>query len=242
MEKFAVVTGADRGLGFALTMELVKDGYTVFAGRYLADWPTLDELPEEARDHVIVLELDVSNEASVREAAERIAARTDRIDLLVNNAGIAGNQEGNIHGGLDYERLQMMYRVNAVGPLRMAEALSGLLLAGGQKLVVNISSEAGQINQTWREGWYGYCMSKAALNIQSNILHNELRKHGGKVLVIHPGWMRSYMGGKLSEDGAISTEEAAAGIAGVIAAYLAETEERAHPAFRDYTGAEMSWT
>ncbi|MDG0792639.1 SDR family NAD(P)-dependent oxidoreductase [Cohnella ginsengisoli] len=242
--KHAVVTGADRGLGFALTEQLLAAGYTVFAGRYLEQWEGLDRLRDEAGERLVPVALDIGSEESVRRAAETVAARTGSIDLLVNNAGIAGHQDDNIFGEIDYEAIRRMYEVNALGPLRMAQAFQAQLLAGGDKLVVNVSSEAGQINQTWREGWYGYCMSKAALNIQSNILHNQLRAHGGKVLVVHPGWMKSYMSGELNEDAAITTAEAAAGILRVIGAYLADGDAaaRPHPAFRDYSGAEMSWT
>ncbi|QHW31168.1 SDR family oxidoreductase [Paenibacillus rhizovicinus] len=240
--KYAVVTGADRGLGYAMTVRLLDAGYAVFAGSYLADWPALHQLQDERGGRLVVLPLDISSGSSVSEAAARIAERTGRLDLLVNNAGIAGDHAGQIFGDIDYEKIEQIYRVNAMGPLRVTQALGALLLQGEDKLVVNISSEAGQINQTWREGWYGYCMSKAALNIQSNILHNQLRKHGGKVLVIHPGWMQSYMSGKLNEKAAITSDEASAGIMNVITGYLAETNEREHPAFRDYAGSEMSWT
>ncbi|MBB3112774.1 NAD(P)-dependent dehydrogenase (short-subunit alcohol dehydrogenase family) [Paenibacillus phyllosphaerae] len=155
MAKYAVVTGADRGLGFALTLELIQDGYTVFAGRFMPEWEALTQLPEEVQARIIALPLDVANESSVQAAAKEIASVTGQIDLLVNNAGICGDQEGNILGDIDYGLLHEMYEVNAVGPLRMAHALQSLLLAGEEKLVVNISSEAGQINQAWREGWYG---------------------------------------------------------------------------------------
>ncbi|KKC49129.1 MULTISPECIES: SDR family oxidoreductase [Paenibacillus] len=240
--KHAFVTGADRGLGFDLTLELLERGYTVFAGRYMPDWEALDGVPEGRRDRLHVLELDVSDPASVEKAAAAVSGKTDSLDLIVNNAGISGDKEGSIFGDISYEHLNRMYAVNAVGPLRIVQALSGLLLKGADKLVVNISSEAGQINQAWREGWYGYCMSKAALNIQSNIVHNELKGHGGKVLVLHPGWMKSYMGGVLGTEGDLTTAEAAEQIAGTIQRYLEDREERKHPDFRDYAGREMSWT
>jgi NAD(P)-dependent dehydrogenase (short-subunit alcohol dehydrogenase family) len=134
-----------------------------------------------------------------------------------------------------------MFNVNTLGPLRITAAVAPLLLRGESKLLVNISSEAGQINQTWREGWYGYCMSKAALNIQSNIVHNELKSKGGRVLVIHPGWMKTYMNGKLSEEGDLFAEEAAAHIAETMFRYRDAKEIPAHPAFLDYKGDEMRW-
>ncbi|RKP58080.1 SDR family NAD(P)-dependent oxidoreductase [Cohnella endophytica] len=241
VEKYAVVTGADRGLGFDLTLKLLHLGYTVFAGKYMPEWKGNAEIPDDLWERLIPVELDVSSEESVRSACESIRDRTNRVDLLVNNAGIGGDYEGNIFGSIDYPLLQRLYEVNAIGPLRMANALNRELSNGTDKLVVNISSEAGQINQKWRESWYGYCMSKAALNIQSNIMHNQLRTIGGKALVIHPGWLKSYMGGQLSEEGDITTEESAAGIVEQIVRYVEDATEREHPAFLDYAGNEMSW-
>ncbi|QJC50968.1 SDR family NAD(P)-dependent oxidoreductase [Paenibacillus albicereus] len=240
--KHAFITGADRGVGYALALELLRRGYTVFAGRYMPQWQEPEEVPAAWAERLVPIALDVADGESVRAAAAEVARRTDRLDLIVNNAGIAGDKEASAFGEIDYEAMFRLFAVNAVGPLRVVQALSGLLLAGEDKLVVNISSEAGQINQTWREGWYGYCMSKAALNIESNILHNELKPRGGRVLVIHPGWVRSYMGGKLSEEGTFSAAESAAGIASVIDGHLADRTPREHPAFIDNTGAEMSWT
>jgi NAD(P)-dependent dehydrogenase (short-subunit alcohol dehydrogenase family) len=241
VSKTVCITGADRGLGFDLCIQFLKRGYRVFAGRFMPEWTALESLSRKWEARLVVLDLDVSNPDSIAHAAVSIASHASKLDILVNNAGISGDREASIFGPIDYEKLERMYRVNAIGPLRMAQALADPLLAGSGKLVVNISSEAGQINQTWREGWYGYCMSKAALNIQSNILHNELRKHGGKVLVLHPGWMRTYMSGSLSEQGEITSEESAVDMAETIHRYLAETEERAHPAFQNYKGEEMSW-
>lgn len=242
MEKYACVTGADRGLGLALVEALLKRNYVVFAGRFLSDWDGLDQLSLQYNERLIVVSLDVADEASVRKVGQQIAERTDRIDIIINNAGIATDLNATVHDAIDYEQIQLMYHVNALGPLRMVQTLIQPLLNSESKLVVNISSEAGQINQTWRESWYGYCMSKAALNSQSNILHNHLRQYGGKVLVIHPGWVRTYMQGKLDADATLSPEEAAHHITMTIERYISETEERAHPPFWDHLGNDMSWS
>jgi NAD(P)-dependent dehydrogenase (short-subunit alcohol dehydrogenase family) len=240
MNKVACVTGADRGLGFELTKQLLEQQYTVFAGRFLADWDWLDPLEQQYGGRLITVELDVASDDSVKTAAARIASHTDKLDLLINNAGIAGGKDGEIFTELDLALFQKMYDINALGPLRVTNALSHLLLAGEEKLLVNISSEAGQINQTWRESWYGYCMSKAALNVQSNIVHNQLKSKGGRVLVIHPGWMKSFMSGKFNENADISAEESARHILGTIRQYQSE-EIAQHPSFLDYQGRVMSW-
>jgi NAD(P)-dependent dehydrogenase (short-subunit alcohol dehydrogenase family) len=161
--------------------------------------------------------------------------------LVINNAGIGGGKDDEIFGEIDFNIMIRLFNVNALGPLRVTNALASLLLNGEDKLLVNISSEAGQINQTWRESWYGYCMSKAALNIQSNIVHNQLKNKGGRVLVIHPGWMKTYMSGKLNEDAEISSEEAASQIVETLLQYQMNKEILTHPAFVDYKAQEMNW-
>jgi NAD(P)-dependent dehydrogenase (short-subunit alcohol dehydrogenase family) len=238
---YTCVTGADRGLGYALTAQLLRRHFTVFAGRYLNDWDQLDGLTAQYPKQLIPLELDVSSDDSVNRFGAAVAERTDRLEIVINNAGVAGDLEQNIYNRMNTVNMLSMFNVNSLGPLRITVAVAPLLLRGESKLLVNISSEAGQINQTWREGWYGYCMSKAALNIQSNIVHNELKSKGGRVLVIHPGWMRTYMSGKLSEEGDLSAEEAAAHIAETVLRYRYVKEIHAHPVFLDYKGDEMRW-
>jgi NAD(P)-dependent dehydrogenase (short-subunit alcohol dehydrogenase family) len=238
---YACVTGADRGLGCALALQLVGRGYTVFAGRYMKDWGELDRLAAEHPGRLIAIDLDVSSDDSVARFGATVAETTDRLELVVNNAGIAADLDDNIFTGLNTASILRMFNVNAVGPLRVTAALVPLLLNEGMKLLVNISSEAGQINQTWREGWYGYCMSKAALNIQSNIVHNELKGKGGRVLAIHPGWMKTYMSGQLNEAADLHAAEAAAHIVDTMLRHCEAETVHAHPAFLDYMGREMHW-
>jgi NAD(P)-dependent dehydrogenase (short-subunit alcohol dehydrogenase family) len=241
MMKFACVTGADRGLGYELTLQLLKRNYTVFAGRFLRDWDQLDTVAPEYEGRLIPIDLDVSDDESVKLAASVIAWHTNKLDLVINNAGIVGGKDDEIFGEIDFNIMIRLFNVNALGPLRVTNAFASLLLNGEDKLLVNISSEAGQINQTWRESWYGYCMSKAALNIQSNIVHNQLKNKGGRVLVIHPGWMKTYMSGKLNEDAEISSEEAASQIVETLLQYQMNKEILTHPAFLDYKAQEMNW-
>jgi NAD(P)-dependent dehydrogenase (short-subunit alcohol dehydrogenase family) len=241
MTTYACVTGADRGLGFALTSQLLKRNYTVFAGRYMKEWDALNRLTAMYPEHLMPIDLDVSNDESVYAFGAAVAGVTDRLELVINNAGIAIDLEHNLYSGLNTESMLRTFNVNALGPLRVTVALAPLLLSGESKLLVNISSEAGQINQTWREGWYGYCMSKAALNIQSNIVHNELKSKGGRVLVIHPGWMKTYMSGELNEEADLHAEEAAAHIVDTVLRYEAAENIPTSPSFVEYLGREMHW-
>ncbi|SFM39037.1 NAD(P)-dependent dehydrogenase, short-chain alcohol dehydrogenase family [Paenibacillus sp. 1_12] len=241
MTKFAFVTGADRGLGYELVLQLLNRQYTVFAGRYLRDWDQLHKAVPEYDGRLIVMDLDVSDEASVQQAASVIKGHTSKLDVVINNAGIGGRKDDEIFGEIDFNNIIQLFNVNALGPLRVTQAILPLLMNGEDKLLVNISSEAGQINQTWREGWYGYCMSKAALNIQSNLVHNQLKNKGGRVLVIHPGWMKTYMSGKLNDSADVAAEEAASQIIETLLQYQENKEVLTHPAFLNYKAEEMSW-
>ena len=91
--------------------------------------------------------------------------------------------------------MQRLINVNSLGPLRVANAFLPLLSQGEMKRLCFVSSEAGSIERAQRTAWYGYCMSKAALNMGVKLVFNRLRPQGYTVRLYHPGWMRTYMGG-----------------------------------------------
>ncbi|TVY04221.1 SDR family NAD(P)-dependent oxidoreductase [Cohnella terricola] len=240
MSKSICITGADRGLGFELTLNFLERGYTVYAGKYLAEWKDLDGLAERYGDRIVPVQMDVSNDDSVKSVGAFISERTDKLDMLINNAGILLDRDATVYDDLNFDNMLKEYNVNSIGPLRMTQALARLLMNSDSKLIVNISSEAGQIQQPEREGWYGYCMSKAALNIQSNILHNHLKKEGGRVIAIYPGWMQTYMNGKLDTSAELTSKQAATYIADTIVRLGAE-ELGDRPLFVNNIGEQMEW-
>jgi NAD(P)-dependent dehydrogenase (short-subunit alcohol dehydrogenase family) len=239
MSKFACVTGADRGLGLGLVMKLLDKGYTVFAGRYLKDWNELERLKTLFEERLYIVDLDNTNETSVRVAREFIESKTDTLDVLINNAAILGDTEKTILDDLDFEEMKQVFNVNTLGPLRVSNALISLILKGEDKLIVNISSEAGSISDCERESWFGYCMSKSALNMQCAVMHNKLKKLGGQVLAIHPGWVKTYMRGKVDEAAALTPEQSAEHIVELIHNHEKYKSEK--PAYVDYSGKEMKW-
>jgi NAD(P)-dependent dehydrogenase (short-subunit alcohol dehydrogenase family) len=143
MEKIAFVTGADRGLGFAMTAGLLDRGWRVFAGQFLPDWPDLAALAAAHPDRLTPIPLDVADAGSVAAAAQQVAAQTDRLDMLVNNAGInPGAFQQTIREGVDFALMQTVYAVNSIGPLRMTEAF--LPLMGGDGMNGSPSPQGGQ--------------------------------------------------------------------------------------------------
>jgi NAD(P)-dependent dehydrogenase (short-subunit alcohol dehydrogenase family) len=238
MSKAIVVTGADRGVGLALTAEWLRGGHQVFAGQY-AESAGLQELQQEFGDRLTIFPLDVSSEASVKQAYNVVASLTDKLDVLINNAAILGDIRNTILDELQYEEMLNVFNVNAIGSLRMSQAFTPLLLQSDSKLIANISSEAGSIADCWRDAWYAYCMSKAAVNMQSKLIHNGLKPHGGRVLVIHPGWVKTHMQGKLDEAAELTPAQSAAGITNVILTAL--TTDVMECEYVDYEGRKLNW-
>lgn len=236
MDRIAVVTGADRGLGFALCEGLLAQGWRVFAGQYMPDWPQLTELAGRYPERLHIVPLDVSSTASVQAAAEAVAAAADHVDLLINNAGITGGR-GGLQEGFDEAKMHRVYDVNALGPIRVVEAFLPLTSRGLRRLVF-VSSEAGSIGRCRRQAGLGYCMSKAALNMAVKIMFNRLRPEGYTFRLYHPGWMRTYMSGQKNPQADMEPEEAAAK---ALPFFLGNRENEDRLVLVDYQGAEWEW-
>lgn len=229
-QKTVFITGAGRGLGEALVRACAARGDRVFAGVHGAS----DLGPD-----VTALPLDVADLASVRACAQAVAEAAGAVDLVINNAAVLGLLDRGTQGDLDYATMARVFDVNALGPLRVSQIFWPLLAKGNDKLIVNISSEAGSIAGCGRDGWFGYGMSKAALNMASAQFHNAIRPQGGRVLIIHPGWVRTWMQGKLDEAADLSPEESAAAILAVIGARGSEVHER--PLYLQWNGEPLAW-
>jgi NAD(P)-dependent dehydrogenase (short-subunit alcohol dehydrogenase family) len=236
------VTGADRGVGAAVTALLLERGSTVFAGKFLEEEPELEPLRTQFSDRLTTVPLDVSREESVTQAAALVGSRTPGLDILFNVAGIRGDIKTVIPGRIDFDEALRVYNTNALGPLRVCNAFFPLLAAGAERLVVNVSSEAGSIGSCWRESWYGYCMSKAAQNMVSALLHNRLKALGGYVIAMHPGNVITKMHDP-DDPGEILPAESAAGIIEVVEQALegASSFRGEHPVFIDYRGTHWDW-
>jgi NAD(P)-dependent dehydrogenase (short-subunit alcohol dehydrogenase family) len=235
MAESVFITGADKGLGFSLTQAFMRAGWRVFVGQY--DTGTnLETLGDQSPSMLTVVPLDVTDIASVRAAAEAVTAHASSLDVLINNAGIflsgtdAPLEDLNFENG-HFERTM---DVNAFGPLRVTQSFLPLLSRGDRKRIINISSEAGSIADCRRRSRFAYCMSKTALNMQCRILQNHLGPQGFTVLAVHPGWMRTDMGGPSAD---IHPDEAAAGI------FRLATGEQApdDPMYVDYQGNPLPW-
>jgi NAD(P)-dependent dehydrogenase (short-subunit alcohol dehydrogenase family) len=239
--KTAFVTGADRGLGYCLTEALLADGYRVFAGQYMKEWEWLSQLNNKYPNTLHPVDLDISDSESVWNAAEFIKSRTDSLDLLINNAAIGGidTNDLTIFDELNFEKIIQVFNVNTLGALRVTNQLIDLVMNSADKLIVNISSEAGSIDRCYRVGWFAYSMSKTALNMESALIHNSIREKGGQVMLIHPGWLQSYMAGVRNDRADLPPEVSASNILKLIKQKDIYKGDR--PAFLDYLGESWPW-
>jgi NAD(P)-dependent dehydrogenase (short-subunit alcohol dehydrogenase family) len=239
MEHTVVVTGGDRGLGFALCSSLLEQGWRVFAGQFMPDWPELSALKNRHPRELHIIPLDVRSADSACAAAQLVAAHADHVDVLINNAGIrSSTADHGFRESLVYAEMQCEYDVNALGPLRVMEAFLPLMDRGHLKRLCFVSSEAGSISRSQRTTMFGYCMSKAALNMAIKILFNDLHPEGYTFRVYHPGWIRSYLEGKKNLEADLDLEEAAAK---AVSFFLGVREDEDRLVLVDYERNEWSW-
>jgi NAD(P)-dependent dehydrogenase (short-subunit alcohol dehydrogenase family) len=203
-----LITGADRGLGYGMTEELLRRGHTIFAGQYLIEWNELEGLRLQYPERLHLISLDIGSQESVDESKRRITQTTDRLDAIINNAGVNGRSSDDEPLKQNYETMLAVYNINAIGAIRVTEAFHDMLEKGSGKRLMFISSEAGSVTESSRTDFYSYCMSKAALNMYVKILFNRLRPDGYRFRLYHPGWIKSYMGGQLSDRGELTIVEA----------------------------------
>ncbi len=195
--KTVMITGADRGVGHALCICFLENGWKVLAGQYMPDWPQLAALKAEYPDALEIIPLDVGDTDSVRRAAETARQLTEHIDLLVNCAGISRGDE------------RTVFNVNVTGALRTVECFLPLMQTGMKRLAF-FSSECGSISVSHRNGGFAYPVSKTALNMTVRRMFRALQPQGYTFRLYHPGWVRSYMSGQKSAVGNFEPEEAAA--------------------------------
>jgi len=194
---FAIVTGANRGIGLALTTLLKKNGYEVLAACRSSS-PELAELGVEVVDGV-----DVSDEEGIAKLVDAVG--DGRVDLLVNNAGIL--VWGDSLEKLDVGGIKKQFEVNALAPLLITQALRARLGKGSK--VALITSRMGSIDDNASGGGYGYRMSKAALNMAGKSLAVDLKSAGVAVAILHPGMVKTDM---IRGHGQVEPEDAAKGL------------------------------
>lgn len=229
MSQTIFITGANRGIGLSLAELYLQRGDQVHAtSRNLSESKELQALAS-TYSTLTLHELDVTNYPHVAQLAKELPA----IDLLINNAGYYG-PKGYGFGNTDIEEWRKVFEINTIAPLKLVEAFYPLLQAGSAKKIVCISSKVGSMTENTSGGGYIYRSSKAALNSVVKSLSNDLTSEGFSVLALHPGWVRTAMGGP---NALIDTQTSAAGLAKVIAQSTQENSGQ----FINYDGTQMPW-
>jgi NAD(P)-dependent dehydrogenase (short-subunit alcohol dehydrogenase family) len=202
-----LITGANRGIGLAMAEHFVKRGDRVVA-TVRDPFKLPDVLKTAPREQMVVIGMEVTDDRSVARAA---ASLKEPVDVLINNAGIHGMRGGS---GLDADLAEFaeVLAVNTIAPLRVARAFLPHLKLSKQPRILTISSQMGALSGS-STGSIAYRTSKAAVNKAMQGLAVDLKSEGVAVAVVHPGWVRTDMGGEQAD---LSPEESATGIAGVV--------------------------
>lgn len=227
-----LVTGANRGIGLEFCKQYLAAGWRVYA--CCRDWVGADELNRLAVSHagLSVHALDLTDLTTIDRLSADLAAET--IDVLVNNAGVYGDGKSNRFGSIDYARWADVMQVNVLAPVKLLEALRPQLQRGALRLAVAITSLMGSIADNGSGGSIMYRSSKAALNAAMKTLSLDLANEGIGILILHPGWVQTDMGG---QNAPTPVKDSVAGLRNVIDAYQIGDSGR----FLDFRGRELTW-
>lgn len=203
-----LITGANRGVGLELALQCVIRGDRVFAGcRSPKKAVALEELSAKNPGQVTLLPLEVTDEESIANCASLVGGEVDGLDILFNNAAI---HLGDEHlSEVKADTLLKTIHVNAVGAVLVAQAFMELLKKGTASKLVNVSSEAGSIERMGHFRGYNYYGSKATMNMYTRSLAWDPETEGITIIAIHPGWVRTDMGGTEAH---LSTTQSAKGL------------------------------
>ncbi|NBC31635.1 MAG: SDR family NAD(P)-dependent oxidoreductase [Alphaproteobacteria bacterium] len=223
-----LITGAGRGIGFEFARQYSEAGWTV-----IATVRSPDSIPmvESLGGGVQVALLNVADPASVAILCERM--RGTALDMLINNAGLYGPRSPQI-GAVPYAAWQEVLDTNVMGAMRVTEAFLPHLRAGERKTIVAMTSKMGSMADNTSGGQYIYRSSKAALNAVFRSLALDLAPEGFLVSILHPGWVRTDMGGPRA---LIDVHESVTGLRRVIEGLTPDESGR----WFDYAGREIPW-
>jgi NAD(P)-dependent dehydrogenase (short-subunit alcohol dehydrogenase family) len=235
-----LVTGAARGLGLEFVRQYAAGGWRVLACvRDVAKATELDRIVRESPASVSAHRLDVADGASV--AALAVQLHDQPIDVLLNNAGTMGAQSFATHGvavqrfgNSDFADWEQVFRVNVLGPMRMAEAFVEHVAASERKVIATLTSIVGSVASNRSGGMYAYRSAKAAANAVMKSMALDLAPRGIVAVPIHPGWAKTDMGGA---NAPVAPPESVTGVRRVIDELTPERTGR----FWQYDGAELPW-
>ena len=225
------ITGANRGIGLELARQYAEAGDRVFATcRSPASAKDLNALAGTSSGRLTVHALDVGDGASIAAGAKAVGDTP--IDVLINNAGILGGASQTLES-IDFDAWIDAFKVMTIGPFRMVQALLPNLKAAAAPKAMTVTSQLAA--STWPFGGsYAYSSAKAGVNKVMQTLAKDLKAQNVTVAMIHPGWVKTDMGGAGAD---ITPQESATGIRAVIAGLTAETSGK----FYKWNGEIHPW-
>ncbi|XP_068169493.1 C-signal [Antennarius striatus] len=250
-----LVTGASRGIGLQIVESLAAGGFCpgkiIATARQPGSAQKLQELAEK-HPNIHIITLDILDQESIEKCVENVGrlVQNDGLNCLINNAGLKAVDN---LPTVTVDNMTQLFHTNAVAPLMISKAFLPLLKRAASRVgagaardmsiqraaVINISSLMGSLQLTWGEHckdkiWYPYRTSKSALNMVSRCMALELEPDGILCVAIHPGWVRTDMGGP---QGQLSPEESISSILSVIGGLT----ENNHGSFLSFTGETLPW-
>jgi NAD(P)-dependent dehydrogenase (short-subunit alcohol dehydrogenase family) len=222
----ALVVGASRGIGFEFARQYQSAGWTVYAThRSEPDRLKLRDLGAHT------LKLDVHEPADLRNVGWQLDGEC--VDVAVLNAGVYGPRNSTMLSPPTDEQFELVMRTNVLGPMRLVPLLAPLL-ATAQGTLAFVSSRMGSITEAGASYGMLYRVSKAAVNMVAKLAHNEYGRQGVRVLALHPGWVRTDMGGPNAD---VDVVDSIAGMRRVIG------DAAAYPGggFFDWRGQPLAW-
>jgi len=213
--KTVLITGANKGIGFETARQLAQLNYFVYLGSRDKQHglEAIKKITDQGITNVESVVIDVTDINSVRQARQELESKISALDILINNAGIAGDQPQDFSTG-DLENLRRIFDTNFFGAVQTTQEFLPLLKKSGQASIINVSSEIGSLGvhtaperNLNRAKYHAYGSSKTALNAFTVMLANELRDTGISVNSVTPGYtatdLNQFQGAKTVEEGAI---------------------------------------
>ncbi len=227
-----LITGANRGIGLEMVKFSMEQGWSVFACcRNPHNAENLFNIAKLSNGQISVHIADMQELGTLQALSYEL--RNDAIDILFNNAGIYGCDK-NTFGSVDVESWLQAFQVNSIAPLKMVEAFSEQLLMGNRKLVACMSSKMGSMADNGYGNSYIYRSSKAALNAVVKSLSIDLKEQGIISVALHPGWVKTDMGGP---DAEITTRQCVEQLFSLLSDLTIKDSGR----FIDIDGSDIPW-
>jgi len=228
-----LITGSNRGLGLEWASQYARAGWRVYATCRFPEQASHLQTLQMMHDNVSIHTLDVTLADHILRIKQELAGTP--LDLLINNAGVYYEQWArDALGRINYSHWASTFDVNTLGAMRLSEALMDNLAKSDKRLIVAITSHMGSISDISSARDYAYRSSKAALNASMKGLSFEIAKFNVGVLILHPGWVRTRMGG---ESAPFTTEQSVGSMRQLVEAFTMDQTG----SFYRFDGSRIPW-